>query len=207
MLPLFFRTIVLLLAAVLLSLISCEPCTSGPNSFRVLHLDGSLQRLVTLNGQWNRPVLDQPGADSLDFDELVIQLKPLGEVYQAAVPINFSFFTEVSACSPAEPATRDRIDSVRVYCQRDFNAQYPAGSDMRSLFDAVVFDWQHSIYYERFSLELFTESAPTFPSEMYLLLNTPPDSAGSYAFEAVFYLDGPGADVVDISTQEIALRP
>ena len=118
-----------------------------------------------------------------------------------------NFINSAYACSLAEPTTDDRIRDIKIFSKRDFNSQYPAGSNLVPLFDIIVrkqkyedtrrLKWDLTKY-------LLTRSIPS--RIMLLVLKESPEVTADYIFEIEYYQDGKDLDFFEFTTRTVEIR-
>lgn len=77
--------------------------------------------------------------DSPEWNTFGLEIKAAYQRYQAkAQPkLQFSLFAQAMACSPAIVGGKQKVTKISITSANDFNAAYPAGSELVSLFGAI----------------------------------------------------------------------
>ena len=118
----------------------------------------------------------------------------------------FGLVKAAYACSPVEPKTDEKIESIVLTSTKDFNANYPSGSDLSELFDIVVVDHSNYIDDRKYSLTDYIESSPFIPNELILILREKPQLTTDFEFLVKFYQDGIDNDYFEFSTNSIVIK-
>ena len=118
----------------------------------------------------------------------------------------FSFINSAYACSPADPTTDDRIRDIKIFSKRDFNSEYPAGSNLALLFDIIVKPDRSSYRKIKWDLTkyLLTRSIPS--RLMLLVLKESPEVTADYTFKIEYYQDGKDLDFFEFTTRTVEIR-
>lgn len=127
----------------LLTLAACggnrgDDCKSPPREYSVNHYQGtSLEYTDNLKQAMvdpsNKPAT--PGAE-IPWRRLALSLKADIQTYYVHRP-HFSLFASAHACSPSLGQARQTLSKISITSAQNFNAQYPAGSELASLFNLL----------------------------------------------------------------------
>ncbi len=115
-----------------------DDCKSTPREYSVNHYQGySLEYTSDLKqamtDQSNKPAT--PGAE-IPWRRLALLLKADVQTYYVRTPA-FSLFASAYACSPAMDRARQMLNKISITSAQDFNSQYPAGTELASLFSVL----------------------------------------------------------------------
>ncbi|MDD4209657.1 MAG: hypothetical protein PHI52_04890 [Bacteroidales bacterium] len=199
-------------AILIIGLIACDEindCGPFPNKFKVVGLDWVNYKAIYSDTADTKLLLSYIDNDSVIFNEYSIFIAPRQETYfaQNSVDWNFSLIQSAYACSPVIPTTDEKIDSVVILSQKDFDTNHPAGTDLSDLFEIVVLDNANGIYYEKFEIENYLSTNPTVPSELTLILNHQPDMTTDFEFSIKYYQKGiEDNDFFEFTTNKIIIK-
>lgn len=202
-----FISIIGIMLISLLGLFSCqEECGPFPNKFKVVALNWCLFKVVYSDTAGS--TISFIENDSVPYNQYAIWIFPGQETYFAHNPNirNFSLIPGAYACSPKEPETDEKIDSIRIESSKDFDVNHPPGSDLSDLFDVEVLDFVNGINYEKFDLQDYVKTNPFVPKEMMLILREQPDATTDYEFTVKYYQNGiDDNDYFEFTTPPIVL--
>lgn len=161
---------------------SCDGIRANPNTPPALTIGE--QSAAPTGAQ---PVLMTTIDNTVDAIELTLTIT--GENFRgntntliAARGLRFSLFKQALACSPLPLQLIGRVNGFSITSNTDFNANYPAGSDLSPLFEVVYFgniDGSNSAPAEELD---FWPKEFTRESLIQLRLTEAPAEAGEYAF-------------------------
>ncbi|MFN6945724.1 MAG: hypothetical protein ACK4ND_12325 [Cytophagaceae bacterium] len=208
------RKIILILTAYVLlpivGIVSCNKhdCGPFPNRYKTVGLDWFNYKAIYSDNPDSSFTLSEIENDSVDYNQYAILIKPKQETYFARSSNfgNFSLVKTAYACSPVEPKTDEKIDSIVITSTKDYNANHPSGSDLSDLFDVVVVDHSNHVYYERYSLSNYIKTTPFVPNELTLLLKEEAQQTTDFEFLVKFYQDGIDKDYFEFLTNSIVIR-
>jgi hypothetical protein len=192
-------------------LISCEEineCGPFPDRFKVTSLDWINYRAVYSDTAAIPLFLSEISNDTVGYNEYSIFIAPRTETYYSMIQKSNSFglISSAYACSPVIPTTDERIDSIVIICNRNFDSHHPAGHDLSGLFDMVVYDQVNNIYYDKYDLTEYIETKPSVPDEMTCILKSPPDQTTDFEFTVKYFQDGIDFDYFGFRTNKIVIK-
>ena len=194
----------------LFGLFSCEDkCGPFPNRFKIIGLDWVNYKAIYSDTADTRLLLSDIENDSVDHDKYAILIAPKQETYYAqnTQKLHFSFIQSAYACSPPIPETDEKIDSIVILSESDFNLNHPSGNDLSDLFDIVVLDHANGIYHEKFDLNDYLSTNPNVPSELTLILKEQPDLTTDFEFLVKYYQNGiDDNDFFEFTTKKIVIK-
>lgn len=196
------------LLMVLIGLLSCIKCGPFPTKYKVESLEWqsckSFYPDSLKKGLIHLPMVN----DTVVYFEYSVWITPKIKTYYAghqksktSVIINYA-----NACEPVEPGTDEKIDSIKIFCDQDFNMNYPAGTDLSGLFDIEVLDKANYIYYERFKLSEYTRTKPSFPIDMTIILTESPENTTEFEFLMKFYQNSKGVGYFEFKTNKVVIK-
>ena len=208
-----------------LGILSCADCPGSGyrDRFKIISLDWRIYSISYTYSTFSEyPVIDKIDLsplvqNSVLYSQYGISITPRTRSYRSSRSyysysrnkINTSnFINSAYACSLAEPTTDDRIRDIKIFSKRDFNSQYPAGSNLVPLFDIIVrkqkyedtrrLKWDLTKY-------LLTSSIPV-PARMILVLKESPEVTADYTFNIEYYQDGKDLDFFEFATRTVEIR-
>ncbi len=195
----------------IIGLASCESdCGPFPNKFKITGLDWYNYKATFSDFEDYDPILNLSAIenDSVVFNEYSILIVPIQETYFAQNFNNrkYKLITTAYACSPLIPETDEKIDSIVIKSTKDFNENYPSGSDLAALFDVVVRDLSNNIYDKKFSLKDYLGTNPSIPNELALILREQPDLETDFEFLVQYYQEGIDNDYFEFTTNKIVIQ-
>ena len=147
--------------------------------------------------------------NSVLYSQYGILITPRYQYYRLSSrnKINTSnFINSAYACDPLPPTTDDRIRDIKIFSKRDFNSEYPAGSNLAPLFDIIVEpDYSGNKIKWDLTKYLLTRSIPV-PRFMVLVLKESPEVTADYTFEIEYYQDGKDLDFFEFTTRSVGIR-
>ncbi len=190
-----------------MGLVSCEKCGPFPDRYKIIDMEWSMYNLIFSDSMEQDFVLDQIVNDSVDYNSYCIMMFPITETYFTSNQFNsFSLITSAYACSPVIPTSDEKIDSIQIITNRDFDETHPAGSNLADIFDVIIDDPQNNIYNERHHLQYYTDTKPFVTNRIILLLNSPPTQTEEYVFTIKYYQDGVKFDYFDFTANSVVIR-
>ncbi len=192
----------------MIGLISCEKCGPFPDKFKVVGLNWNIYSAVYSDEADEKLILSEIINDTIDYNLYSIFITPITETYFAMIQRSNSFglIKSAYACSPIIPTTEDKIDSILIISDNDFDSAHPAGTDLSELFNIVVNDQTSNIYYEKFKLNDYISTKPYVPNEMTLILNSPPNLTINFGFTVKYYQNGIDNDYFEFNTDKIVIK-
>lgn len=196
---------------VILGLLSCEEerdCGPFPDKFKLKALSWKIYKAVYSEESEEKLLLSEIENDTVDYNKFSIFITPIKDTYFSMVEKRFSFnlINCAYACSPIDPVTEERIDSIKITCNENFNENYPIGKDISGLFDVIVLDKISSLYYSKLLLSEYVNERPLVPDEITLMLNSPPDSTTDFEFTIQYYQDGIDLDYFEFKTDKVVIK-
>lgn len=192
-----------------IGLVSCEnECGPFPNKFKIIGLDWYTYKATYSETSVPMLILSDIENDSVVYNQYSILIAPIQETYfaQNFNNWNFNLIKTAYACSPLIPETDEKIDSIVIKSTKDFNENYPSGSDLADLFNVIVRDLANNIYYEKFSLKDYLGTNPSIPNELTLILREQPDLVTDFEFLVKYYQDGIDHDYFEFTTNKIVIK-
>jgi hypothetical protein len=155
-----------------------------------------------------RLILSEIEDDTVVYNMYSIYIKPKQETYfaQHTSRWNFSLIHSAYACDPGIPQTDEKIDSIVMTTNKDFDSSHPAGTELSDMFDVVVRDDANGIYYEKVTLKDYLDTNPYVPNELVLILNKQPDMTTDFQFLVRYYQDGIDVDYFEFTTDTIVIQ-
>jgi len=199
------------LFTILMGLLSCVPkCGPFPDKFKLNKIDWYVCRSVyydTANINYKLEhfsIIDS----SVIYNEYSVLMTMTPETYYSTIQRtnSISLYNSVYACSPIDPTTDEKIDSISIYCDKDFDTEHPTGKNIADLFDVVVVDEVNNIYNQKFTLKDYLDPKPFVPSQMTLILKSPPDKTSEFEFTIKYYQDGIDYDYFEYKTNKIVIK-
>jgi hypothetical protein len=191
----------------LFSAVSCIRCKSGKvadykiNGIILKLSDAKLQTDSAKNWIFNNI------EDSMvNFKNYAIQIIP--NIVQLSATTNkipsFSILPQAFACSPREGQILDRIENIKITCNKDFDELHPAGTDLKMLF-VVLADAPYSSSTEIISMSEFLTMKKMY-EKFYFLLKSPPSNSDDFEFRVELFVDGIDYDYYDLKTKKVYLN-
>jgi len=182
----------------------CGPFTNY--NYKITDFETSLKQVIYINPINQDVELGALEKDTLDFDELVIQMLPDTESYtaQASHKLNFSFFETAYACSPPIPSSEDKITDIQIFSNKNYSTEFSSQQNISELFDIVVQYPNRGS--QRLSLNEFLATNPEAPTEIILLPNTAPSSTNSFQFTVKYFQDGLELDEYQFTSDSIVIK-
>lgn len=191
----------------LFSAVSCIRCRPGKvedykiNGITLKLSDAKLQPDSAKNWIFNNI------EDSMvNFKNYAIQIIP--NIVQLSATTNkipsFSILPQAFACSPREGQILDRIENIKITCNKDFDELHPAGTDLKMLF-VVLADAPYSSSTEIISMSEFLTMKKMY-EKFYFLLKSPPSNSDDFEFRVELFVDGIDYDYYDLKTKKVYLN-
>lgn len=194
----------------LFGLFSCEEeCGPFPNKFKIVGLDWVNHKAVYSDTADAKLQLSDIENDSVIYKEYSILIVPRQDTYfaQNINKWNFSLIQSAYACSPVVPTTDEKIDSIVILSDSDFNLNYSSGKNLSDLFDIVILDQTNEIYQEKYDLNDYLSTNPNVPSELTLILKEQPDLTKDFEFLVKYYQNGvDDNDFFEFTTNKIVIK-
>lgn len=192
----------------IIGLLSCEnECGPFPNKFKIIGLDWHNYKATYTVTPDTELELSDIENDSVVYNQYSILIVPIQETYfaQNFNNWNINLIKTAHACSPIRPLTDEKIDSIVINSTKDFNENYPSGSDLADLFDVVVLDLANNVYFGKYNLKDYLGTNPSIPIEMTLILREQPDLETDFEFLVKYYQDGIDHDYFEFTTNKIVI--
>ena len=206
----------LLTVVTVLSTLSCDggfDCGPFPEFFKWTDLEGTVYEVVYSRDSNDELVIDDfLTIDEIDgsrirFNRLAIGLQPRWETYGwQDNSWNLGLINTANACSPGEPRSEEKIDNIIITANKDFNSEYPMGTDLSELFDVLVTDYFNNLYEERIDLKEFVATNPTVPNSTLLLLTEKPAELTTFKFTIKYYQQGIDFDFFEFTTANVVVE-
>ena len=153
---------------------------------------------------WEIPV--EPDG-SVNYQDFYLYVRPEAAFFSPIrATSSFNIISKTYACDPVPPETDDRLLSLEITANRDFNSQYPQGENLVDLFDVNVTYYRTSDY-DQFSLADFLSASRKFPDAMTMRLREAPDTGEPFVFTLKFSIDGTDLDYYEFNTDSFTLTP
>jgi len=192
--PKFLILISVYLVLISVGIFSCAKCGPFADKYRNIGLDWSVYKSIysdtSSDSKLNYSNINKN--DTVDFNTYSISITPIHENYfsQNLENADFNIITTACACSPNSPTTDEKIDSLIILSDKDFNADHKVGSNLSKIFDVIVYDPERRLYYEKFDLQYFLDGKPFVPQNMTLILKEKPAVTDEYQFTVKYYQNG-----------------
>lgn len=189
----------------ILGLLSCD-CGPFPDKFKTTAFDWSLYEIEFSENSENNFTRMYSEADTFDYRSFSVMAVPLKQAYYSMVNKLPPFsFNSLYACSPVDPVTDEKIDSIAITCNNDFGPDYPKGSNLAALFDVMAYDFVNDINNEKFAANTYSNTHPYIPDELTFLLNTFASKDGFFEFTFRIYIKGEDPEYFEFTTGEVYL--
>lgn len=155
------------------------------------------------------PNLSPIEGDTLEEGSYAVRMVPEKMLYstRSKASTSFQIINSAYACSPPIPTSDEVIKDIRIYSDKRFKDDYPAGEDLSGLFDAVVLNRADFGGYRRFELTNFLEKEPNAVDELILILVAKPETTSSFQFTVEYEQDGKGLERFEFETDPVVLKP
>jgi len=192
----------------LLGLISCKKCGPFPEKFKVVGLDFNTFSAVYSETQEPRLTISDINNNTVVYNlySILINTKIQALANEEYKNNYFDLINTAYACTPNILRTDERIDSILVIPNEDFDATHSFGEDLSELFDIVVYDPANGIDNEKFKLTDYISTKPSPPVEMFLILNSPPAVNQDFEFTVKYYQNGIDFDFFEFKTEKVFIR-
>ncbi len=191
-------------------LVSCDPPidTCGPFAqyFETTSFISSTARISVIN----EPVLLvtelEFNPSSASIDQFSILMRPIASYYSEKKAIRVSgFFNNYTfACSPPIPVSEESITDILITSNLPFNSNENVQENLAKYFDVIFLN--RNLAYHRISLIEFLESEPFVPQEIYLILNSAPETEEALQFTVRYSQDGRSMDNYEFTTNPIIIK-
>ena len=201
--------IVIYISFLILGVISCgDDCGPFPDRFKVNSLEWNVYEINYSEENGTDRELSEINQNSTVFNQYSIKITPQKESYYSLrnKSKSFNLINSAYACSPPLPKTNDRIETIEIYSNIDFNPGYLKNNNIINLFNIIVLDIEKYIYYKKFYLKDYLLTKPTVPTEMILTLKEPPLSNSVFEFTIKFHQNGKDNDYFEFITNPIEIR-
>ncbi len=189
----------------LLGLNSCEKCGPFPENFKVAGFD--FDNVSATFSETDEPKLafSEISNDTILYNLFSVLIETKAEAIVHVDP-TFNLINAAVACSPTIPRTDEKIDSILITTNQDFDETHQSGTNLHALFDIVVFDEANNIFNEKYTLINYIETKPFIPNNMFLILNSPPETSMHVEFTIHLFLDGIDIDFFEIKTKKVFIK-
>lgn len=200
-----FSPILGFLTLVIVSLIySCNMrCGPFPDKFKVIGLRWSTLQATYQDTISPDLVVSEIENDSVFYRNYAIRVYSVIKKYFSQK--SFEIFPSAYACSPSEPSTIERIDSIVIRSDKDFDSENVAGKDLSALFDISYYDQWLGVYSNKMYLKDYLLTRPFVPIEFMLILREKPETELAHQFTVQYYQEGVSFDYFTFSTNPITI--
>lgn len=191
------------------ALLSCDnlmdDCGPFPDKFKVTSLKWNNVK-ISSSERINQDFSIQ--FDSVKYNEYGIQIIPITTTYFSEMRKNTSihFIQSAYACSPITPTTDEKIDSILIFTDKDFDLNHTAGKELSELFSVIVSDNNNTLYQEKYDLNQYVVLNPGVPEEMVIFLKSPPIVSAFFEFTVKYYQKGIDEDYFEFKTNKIFIE-
>lgn len=164
-------------------------------------------RIIFIEG-FDQPQFSRYNGGSILYNEYAVTLLPIPETFSSDDPRQSVSvgITSANACTPIPPISEEPITNIVITSEQDFNSNYPAGTDLKPLFDTYVAYFAEG--YFRQSLTDYLQVSPRVADQTTFFLNTPPSRNANFTFTIRYILDGQELDVYEYTTGTVEIiRP
>ncbi len=199
-------------APLIFGAISCNKwindCGPFPDKYKVKSLKWNIYKAKYSMNADPRLVLSEITEDSIIYNEYSIHIYNEAEEYFSLgnKTNSFGFINFAYACSPKYPSTDESIKDIQIYCNKDYNSNHTAGTNLADLFDIVVFYPYNQLYEEKFDLSDYLATFPPVPNQMTFILRDPPAFTNEFEFRVEYYLEGIDHDYFEHKTRRVIIR-
>ncbi len=200
----------LLMAVTILSSLSCGDgldCGPFPNFFKLTNLGSKLFEVEYSEDRSSIIDYNRITENQVVYDKFAIGIIAEIDTYGWNNPTqNFGLISTAYACTPPIPESEEQIDNIIITTNKDFNLNYPQGSDLSEIFDIVVYDEANNLNNVRFDLNEYIGMNPVVPYQSYLILKEQPDTITSFQFNVQFYQQGIDVDYFEFTTEAVMVE-
>jgi len=192
----------------LLGLISCEKCGPFPEKFKLVGFDvNTVSAIYSQTGE-QEISLQEITNDTIKYDlySISIDAKIKALVNTGHKNNSLDLINSAFACSPGVLKTDERIKSILITSDKDFDATHPSGTDLSELFDIVVYDDANNINNEKFKLKDYISTKPSVPNTMILILNSSPALSQNFEFTLNYHQQGIDIDFLEFKTKKVFIE-
>ncbi len=207
------------LMALLAGLLSCGPFNCGPfpDSYKLKDMwaEPFYYEFTDVYGYCFEQ-FDYP-ADTISYNNWGLLLLAEIETYFSIRQDNqglVNLLAPAWACSPPRPRPVEEVESLKIFCDKDFDAAHPAGSDLAELFAAIVplktYPQQYANCYdmrEMQNLDDYFVENPMLFTDLQLALQAPPARSGSYTFTIEYRQQGVDVNYASMQVANVLLKP
>ena len=192
-------------AFLVLSVISCVPNCGGAieGRYSVFSFNWTIKNIVEDdNGHF---ILGDVINNTISYDEFGIILNT--DTYLIALKTeNVNLLQSAYACEPAVHALiEDKLENITIRCTNDFNSDFIAGTDLKSLFDVIISGQRNQYTQQKSDLVEYIDSNPFISEQMTLVLKSPPTVSGNYQFEVKISVEGDDLENFEFITDETTI--
>ncbi len=190
-------------------LMSCgDGFNCGPfdDKFKLTGLSGKILEVVYLAEPNETARFSELEGTLIHADRFAIEMQQNYSTYSwTDKSSNFGLISTVNACSPSVPRSEEVIDRIVITTTKNFNPEYPSGSDLSNIFDVIFYDDVNGI--TRSDLNDFIATGPNVPHSWYLALKEGPTSTTDFQFYVQYYQQGIDTDFFEFTTRNILIEP
>lgn len=205
----FRKSIFLLFSVLAFSTLVTTSCNLDANCdfdnrFRVIDFN-VYENQITYPDDTGLPVFSQLGSEPLPFHEYALSLTPTGETYKSDSPARASLFSlqNAMACTPEALKNEEPITGIKITADKDFNVQFPAGSDLTPVFNVLSLYLESG--YTTQTVQAFLNQSPVVPDQITFILNTEPAESQTFRFSVKLEMDGVNVQEVSITSNPISI--
>lgn len=184
----------------------CRDCGSFPNRLKTIGLEWGNYKAIYYDKIDEKPTLLEIENDTVDYNEYSIFIVPKQEMYFAQNNnYKFNIIKTANACSPIEPISEEKIDSIVILSDKNFDKKHLAGSNLSNIFDIVVLTKNEG--YKKYNLDDYVKTKPNIPNDLILILNKQPVTINKYEFLIKWYQNGVADNnYFEFKTKEIVIK-
>lgn len=202
-------SLTLLVLAFNFASISCDTpvdtCGPFPQYFETMSFISDIARISITSDSGLSIRVFELNPERISSAQFSIRLTPVVEFYSDNMNrAQKQFFNNAAfACSPPIPESQEVITDLRINSNLPFNAYLDTEADLASFFDVITFSQNSG--YNRYSITEFLLVSPTVPSELFLVLNTPPETEQPLQFTIQYSQDGRSMDAFEFTTNPVLI--
>lgn len=205
------RLMALSLLALLLASGACDgtggtDCGPFKDKFKTTDFSSAVFK-ATFDTLRVKPNLSPIEGDTLEEGQYAVRMEPVKELYsRSSIPsVSFQVARSAYACSPPIPTSDEVIQDIRIFSDKRFKDDYPAGKDLSGLFDVVVLN-RADFGYRRFELKNFLEREPNAVDELVLILDAKPETTSNFQFTIEYEQKGKGLETFQFEAGPVVLK-
>lgn len=185
-----------------------EPCGPFPDKFKVVGLEYNVLKVEYSQGTGFEIKEFKINIDTLNHTNFALFVRSMKETYFSMLnrAKSFSLIQPIYACTPIDPTTDEKIENIEIFCDKDWNDDFPAGTNLAPIIDVVIYDQVNNIYNQLYTLEAFLAKNPDAVDQMTFMINTPPSETDKYTFIVKYYQQGIDEDYFEFETLQVNIR-